>query len=40
MCFHIYHPGLRELLDLKVFVRTDADIRLMRRKMLGYNTKG
>lgn len=26
-----YHPDLRDLLDLKVFVQTDADIRLMRR---------
>lgn len=28
----IYHyPGIREIFDLKVFVQTDADIRLMRR---------
>ncbi|MFZ5631269.1 MAG: uridine kinase [Bacillota bacterium] len=29
LLFH--HPELRELFDLKVFVQTDADIRLMRR---------
>ncbi|MCL5057838.1 MAG: uridine kinase [Actinobacteria bacterium] len=27
----LHYPGLRDLLDLKVFVQTDADIRLMRR---------
>ena len=27
----LHYPGLREILDLKVFVQTDADIRLMRR---------
>ncbi len=25
------YPGLRKLFDLKVFIQTDADIRLMRR---------
>jgi len=27
----LHYPALREILDLKVFVQTDADIRLMRR---------
>ena len=29
--FTLFYPELRELLDLKVFVQTGADIRLMRR---------
>lgn len=27
----LHYPGLREIFDLKVFVQTDADIRLIRR---------
>lgn len=29
--FVLYYPQLRELLDLKIFVQTDADVRFMRR---------
>ena len=29
--FALFYPGLREMLDLKIFVQTDADVRLIRR---------
>jgi uridine kinase len=33
MTFH--YPELRDLMDMKIFVDTDADIRLARRRMMG-----
>lgn len=34
------HEGLRELMDLKVFVDTDADVRLMRRTRRDMRVRG
>ncbi len=29
--FTLYHPGVRELLDLRIYVECEADVRLLRR---------
>ncbi len=35
-----YHPILREMLDIKIFVETDADVRILRRAMRDVRDRG
>jgi uridine kinase len=38
--FALYDPGMRDIMDLKVFVHTDDDIRLLRRLKRDVITRG